>query len=212
MLSREQINTYYQGALEYFNNNYPQFLCTIEQNTFVIQLNYQNEKYFSGMAMPISAKTYRCVVKILRNGKFCMSDVYVDNEMIRGLGGFDIKNVAFAGRSISFHYETVLDQNENTGEISFKKYKFSTSDIQKPVKKYFMDLGLKYKFYSYSLNIQSLPKEMRIVSVVVPMFCGIIFTLFGFLFEEMRYIFIIVGLGALLWGVINLVCLLRKDE
>jgi hypothetical protein len=68
------------------------------------------------------------------------------------------------------------------------------------------------KMEVYSLNIQSLPKEMRIVSVVVPMFCGIMFTLFGLLFEEMRYIFLLVGLGTLLWGIINLVILLRKDE
>lgn len=213
MLSREQVYSYYQSALDYFNSNYPQFLCSIEQNAFVVQLNWQNNDYFNGLSVPSAAKTYRCIVKILPNGKFCMVDVYIDNEMTRGLGGYDIKNSAFAGKSISYHYETVLNQNDFTGEIKFKKYKFSTLDIQKPVKKYFMDLGLKYKFYSYTLNILSLPKMYQIVSVVVPLLCGVMFTLFAFLFKEDMFIpFLIVGILSLLWGIIDLAILLKKED
>lgn len=211
MLSREQINSYYQSALEYFTKNYPQFLCTIEQNVFVVQLNYSNDKYFSGEGMSTSAKTYRCVVRILPNGKFYMTDVYIENETAIGLGGFRITMSSFAGKSINYHYEAVLDKDDNTGEISFKKYKFSTLDIQRPVKKYFSDLGLKYKFYSYALDLQAQPKIMRIVIIIVPLICGIIITSLALLIKEFR-LGLIGGIPCLLWGIINLVCLLKKYD
>ena len=202
-LSREQINNYYIKALEYFKTNYPQFLCTIEQNTFVVQINYQDVNYLNSMGISHAAKGYRCVTKIMPNGNFYMADIYVNNENSSGLEGNRLTNGAFAGKSINVHYE--IDKNNN-------EYIFRTSDIQKPVKEYFKGLGLKYKFYSYSFDLQALPKPMRIVSIVVPLFCGVMFTLFSFLFKEIFIPFIILGLITLLWGIINLLIVLRKDE
>ena len=213
-LTREQINLMYENAKKYFDELYPQFLCTVEQDCFIVQLNWQNATYFNGRGLTRSARTYRCVVKIFKNGNFYMTDVYVDDIDKIGLGGIKISREAFAGASWSYHYEKVLGVDNNTHEKGILTYKFCTSEIQKPVKTYFKELGLKKKFYSYSLSIKALPKVERITAVVVPLIGGIVFTLIGLLVGEPGIIIVFPTLGGimLLWGIFNIYSILKKDE
>lgn len=214
-LTDEQINQMYEYAKKYFDEKYPQFLCTIEQNCLVVQLNWQNVTYFNGRGLTRSARTYRCVVKIFKNRNFYMTDVYVDNIDSIGLSGIKINREAFAGVSWSYHYETVLGFDNKTGEKGILTYKFCTSEIQKPVKEYFKQLGLKKKFYSYSLSIKAYPTLFRIVAVVVPLICGSVFTLIGILLRDEKLvlpIFLSMGIIFLLWGLFNIYSLLKKEE
>lgn len=203
-LTNEQINNYYLNAIEYFNKTHPEWLCTIEQGFLVIQLNHNNSTFYNGLRLTETTSTYRCVVKIMKNGKFLMTDVYVTDGNSVGLAGLQLSSTAFAGKSIEYHYETSKE-----GE-----YKFSTLDIQKPVKEYFKSLGLKYKFYSYKFSLQALPKVLRIVTVILPLFVGCLFIPLSFVFDENigTIAFLTCGCLALLWGILNLVMLLKKDE
>lgn len=214
-LTKEQINLMYENAKKYFDEVYPQFLCTVEQDCLVVQLNWQNVTYFNGRGLTRSARTYRCVVKIFKNGNFYMTDVYVDNIDSIGLGGIKISRDSFAGTSWSYHYEKVLGVDNNTGEKGILTYKFCTSEIQKPVKTYFKELGLKKKFYSYSLSIKALPKIGRITAVVVPLLNGSIFSFLGILLngEQLFFpVFLSLGIIFLLWGIFNIYSLLKKEE
>lgn len=215
-LTKEEINKIYYEACDYFKRNHPELICTVEQNVFVAQLNWQDVTYFNGRGLTKEARTYRCVVKVFPNRTFYMIDVNTDNVDKIGLGGVKISRGAFAGRSWSYHFEVVLGQDNKTGETGLLTYRFKSSEIQKPVKNYFKSLGLKSKFFSYSLSVKALPKAMQIVAIVVPLLCGIVFTTIGILVLNDDFLFnlIFTGMGIiyLLWGIINLYFVLKKDH
>ncbi len=204
-LTNDEINGMYQNAVEYFRTTHPEWLCTIEQGFLVAQLNPGNIAYYNGLKLSETASTYRCVVKITPDGKFYLTDVYVENYNVLGLGGLKLSSTAFAGRSIEFHYQSNKDGST---------YKFSTRDIQKPLIDYFKSLGLTYKFYSYKYSLMAQSGILKVVTVVVPLFCGLLFIPLSFVFDDNigKLVFLICGGVSLLWGIINLIIILKENK
>ena len=214
-MNKEQIMQYYLNAKAYIEQNHPELICTIEQDCFVTQLNWQNVTYFNGRGLTHSSRTYRNIVKIRSNGDFYMIDVYINNDSSIGLDGLQIDNSYFGGKSLNFTSEVMFGKDNNTGEVGVQTYTFNTSDIQKPIKDYFQGMGLNYRFFSYELVIKALPSIGRLIVVGLPLCVGGIFTLLGInLLDEpvIGLVFTSLGIIALLWGIINLICLKKKDE
>ena len=216
MLTKEEINKIYNDACIYFEKNHPELICTVEQDAFVAQLNWQNVTYFNGQGLTRQARAYRCVVKIYPNRTFFMIDVNTNNIDSIGLGGIKLSRSAFAGRSWNYNYEMVLGKDNVTGETGVLTYRFKSSEIQKPVKNYFKSLELKSKFFSYSLAVKALPKAMQVVASVVPLLCGIAFTSVGLFVsigdKVIKIVFSLLGVIMLVWGIINLCILFKKDS
>ena len=214
-MNKEQIMQYYLNAKTYIEQNHPELICTIEQDCFITQLNWQNVTYFNGKGLTHSSRTYRNIVKIRPNGDFYMTDVYVNNDSCIGLDGFQISNSYFAGKSWNFTSEIMLGKDNNTGDVGVQVYTFKTSDVQKPIKNYFLGMGLHYKFFSYELAVKAFPPMGRALIVGLPLIVGSVFTFIGIgLLDEppMGIIFLFIGTVMLLWGIINLMCVMKKDE
>ena len=175
-LSKEKIEQIYIEAKDYFNSVHPEWACTIEQGVLVIQLNWQNSTYFNGRGVSHVARVYRHVVKVFPNGKFMTIDVNTTDESSIGLGSIGISQESFAGKSWNYHYEKELGYDNATGETGILTYRFSTSDIQVPVRKYFENLGLKYNFYSFGEDIKAIPATTKISLGVLFLFIGTVFS------------------------------------
>ncbi len=179
-LTNEEIQQVYEQARVALLISHPEWICTIEQNSLVIQLNWQNATYFNGRGVTHVARVYRHIVKVYPDGKFMTLDVHVNDENSIGLGGIVLSQDAFAGKSWNFHLEKELGHDNNTGETGILTYKFCTSDIQKPVKEYFEGQGFQYKFYSVGEGIKAIPPQIKIA-------LGALFTFIGIAFAVVAY-------------------------
>ncbi len=167
----------YAKARVYFAKTHPEWTCTVEQECFVVQLNWQNSTYFNGQGVTHNARQYRHIVKLYPDGKFLAIDATVDDETSVGLGGVHIGREAFAGKSWNFHYEKELGYDHDTKKLGIQTYKFSTSQIQKPVREYFEEQGYKYKIYSIKEDFRALDGRVKLTVGVLFSVIGLIFAL-----------------------------------
>ena len=178
-MEQQQLQAY-KKAKAYFQEMHPEWICTIEQDCLVIQLNWQNVTYFNGRGLTHSARAYRHIVKLYPDGKFLTLDTTVDDIQTVGLGDVHISRDAFAGKKWNFHYEKELGYDHDTDKFGIQTYKFSTSDIQKPVREYFENEGYTYKFYSVKEDFRALDGKTKLAVGILFTFIGLIFYVAAF--------------------------------
>ncbi len=165
-LSKEQRLEILQKAAADLQAKYP-FICTIEQGMLIVQADWEK---MNDLELTDEQKSYRHIVRIKPNGKFATLDTYVNDETAIGLGGLIITREAFAGKTINLNFEMQIKENsQGNKELNIKK--FSTKDIQTPVKEYFTRLGYAYQRYSLSDDWHGIQPNMRLI-------LGAMFTLF----------------------------------
>lgn len=175
ILENEQIISIYENARNYFVSIHPEWLCTIEEDILIIQLNWQNSTFFNGRGLSHFDRTYRHIIKVFPDGKFMTTDLNVTDETAVGVGIINISQQVFSGKSWNYHYEKEFGRDNNTGEVGILTYKFNTSDIQKPVKEYFKSIGLQYKAISFGESLKAVPAQTKIMLGVLFSFIGLVF-------------------------------------
>lgn len=97
-LTNEQINNYYNEALTFFNKEYPQFNCQIIDNTLVVGYKWKDSTNLSGINTANEVLSYRCVVKILPDGKFLTNDVILNKTVLNSISEVKFSSTGFSGK------------------------------------------------------------------------------------------------------------------
>ena len=223
-LTKEQRLAILQKAAADLTARY-NFVCTIEQGMLVIQANWKDTTYINGPGLTREQRSYRHIVRIKPNGKYATLDVYVDDYQSVGLGGLVIRRDAFSGKAVTFNWEAQIGKNNQTGEKGLIVNRFSSRDIQAPVKEYFNNLGFKYQRYSLSDDWHGIQPNMRLILgamfTVFPalMIPGIMYSVFT---EEDKVLyggiaafiisFVVFGLFVLISGIKDMIKQKRDEE
>lgn len=208
-LSREQINTYYNNAINYFKENHPEFNCFIEDGFFVVKYNYANDTYFNGSGISKYYEDYKCKIFIKSNGKFLVVETIDSEDKSLSTSDIGYSKSGFAGRIWNYSKEYSIGKNNNTEETGVIEHEFNTTSISKPVIDYFKSLGLKYVFFSYSLSLKSIEPIGKILATVLPIIIGLIFIIVGI---QSLIFFLFPGIIVLLIGIFNIYEILKKEN
>ncbi len=145
-LSAAEIKKAYRSAKEFFEKQHPEWICTITQSSLVIQLNWQNAKYFSGKNISHSDKNFRHIIKLRPDGSFVQTDMEIEDETSIGLGSLDLARTINKGEVYRYTDEYMAGKDNETGKTGALHYCLDTDSIKEPVCEYFEGMG--FSFYS----------------------------------------------------------------
>ena len=124
---RQELYTLLKIEIE---KQFPQFLCTIEQDVFVIQINWKNTTYFNPNGITKDIKSFRHIIKINKNGSFQTTDVMIEDEKTIGLGNLTISKSMFSGESFGYSLDLSLGIDNNTNQFGIIRNEFTTDTIK----------------------------------------------------------------------------------
>ncbi len=160
MYDGREITDIYRRAQVFFSRTHPEWVCSIENDCFVIQLR-QNTSHFYGMALSHSARVYRHVVKVFSDGRFVTLDTSANDESAVGLEGIVLGKNAFSERPWCPHCKTKLGTEPASETPGLLAYDFTEQDIRIPVKRYFQEQGLKFGSFSVLGRFRALDHDFK---------------------------------------------------
>ncbi len=132
----------YEKAVVHFKKTHPEWLCTIDKGHLVIQLNWMDGTYFSGLNVTRAQKCYRHVVTVTPDGKFKAHDAEAEKELSVGLSGISVKAAAFEGYSTRSTTEIVLGKKAREKRFGVNTYSFNSDAFKKEIREYFESIGI----------------------------------------------------------------------
>ena len=123
------------------------FVVSVENGKIVARWRWKDGYFlqFPDVKITKEVEDYECIVELLPDGKYKMTDKTSQTSAAAGAGGLSLEKKVFVGKSVSFHKEITIGKKNDTGESGIVSFDFNSEKIHSPLKNFLANCGYKKK-------------------------------------------------------------------